>query len=563
MKIDVAVQQIRDSRDFAGVVAALEGTVSGPVFRYIPVGLADQGEDLQAIDVTLKIPDFRVKSFLREMDKINRQAGRLGLPPLESEFIGTERQRIKIGGPGASKNTVHLSSMGRVDDRTNATFIFEAHIYRVTGKPPVLSAWKFKAAINHSEHSQPIIKSLAPEIPAHYMTATTYCEHCNTNRGRNDVFLLQNVRTGKWMQVGRSCLQQFTGVENAERAMSLYVSALEFIDNFDDMGGDDGEGFGGGAAYAGVDLDAFVQVAAWLTDKYGYISRSASETEGGSSTGDAAYGLLQARTGELAAELRTIMEDATAKAKAEAAIEWAKNLPDDNSDSYRHNLRVIARDGYFSARKELGFAASLYQAYRRAMDEQRRLEMSASDLNEHLPAKVGDKLTGYRLRTISIRELNTQYGVSYLHLFQDEKGRHLKWFGTKRIEAPDGFQAEFTIKDHDEYKGQKQTVITRVKDMDAAARAKRTELVSQIGYAVQAGGVSSDGRGEGEASAIPDDRRVSLGVTISGLTVFVDDDRTLLNLRDMAPDNPDPDWLVSMPVNKEVRALIRKLEKLA
>lgn len=56
------------------------------------------------------------------------------------------------------------------------------------------------------------------------------------------------------------------------------------------------------------------------------------------------------------------------------------------------------------------------------------------------------------------------YGMSYTHLFEDEKGNKVTWFGSKKIEEKIGEFAEYkaTVKEHSVYKEQKVTLITRV-----------------------------------------------------------------------------------------------------
>lgn len=67
-------------------------------------------------------------------------------------------------------------------------------------------------------------------------------------------------------------------------------------------------------------------------------------------------------------------------------------------------------------------------------------------------------------------QCETQWGTSYLHLFKDELGNDYKWFTSKRlrnqtgnpVEVGDWMFVKATIKGHEEYKGRKQTVLSRV-----------------------------------------------------------------------------------------------------
>lgn len=544
--IDAAIQQIKDARDMPGIIAAINSLGTGPVFQHISTG---QTDDLKPIDVILEVPEFRLPAFLKQVERLTKRAERLGLEPIKAEFMGKARKTIKVGR--GSGDPIELSSVRGISGATNAAFVFTAHSYRITGKPPVLNAWRFRASINHSEHSRPIIRSTLPEIPKHYRTATTYCEHCNTNRDRNDVYLLQNSLSGKWMQVGRSCLRLFTQIDDAEKAISEYVNALQFLAEYSDEYDPESEGGYGGAGAAAVDLLPFVRVVAYLTEKYGYTNRQRAETEGLLSTADEAMGAIRSRSDADRRLFDVATKDPGTLTRAQAAIEWAKNLPDDGSD-YEHNLKIIAEDGLFNAVREAGYAASLYATFKRTQEQQAQREAVT---NEWLDAKQGDKLTGYKLHTVSVRAIEGNYGITYLHVFRDDAGRQFKWFGSKQIDQKQGFPATFTVKGFDEYKGIKQTVITRVSDDNAAKNAKRSGVLAEI--ITEAQGTGTHDAPDAPAVRVSDTGAAALG-GVDGINVIVDSGRTLINL---TYDN-DPLYLVSAPVNDTIKKLLKKLEKI-
>lgn len=544
--IDTAIEQIKDARDMPGVIAAINSIGTGPVFQHINTG---QTDDLAPIDRVLEIPEFRLSAFLKQMDRLTKRAARLGLEPLQAEFLGKARKTIKAGrGQGQA---MEISSVQAVNGKTNAAYVFTAHSYRVTGRPPVLNAWQFRASINHSEHSRPIIRSTLPEVPKQYRAATTYCEHCNTNRDRNDVYLLQNSLSGKWMQVGRSCLRLFTQVDDAEKAVSEYVNALQFLDEYSGEYDPDSDGGSGGAGGAAVDLLPFMRVVAYLTEKYGYTNRQRAETEGVLSTADEAMGAIRSRSDADRKLFDAAVGDAGTLTRAQAAIEWAKNLPDDGSD-YEHNLKIIAEDGLFHAIREAGYAASMYAVFKRTQEQQAQREAVT---NEWLDAKQGEKRTGYKLFTVSVRAMEGNYGMTYLHIFRDEAGRQFKWFGSKAIDHKQGFPATFTVKGFDEFKSIKQTVITRVTDEDAAKNAKRAAVLAEIITEAQSTGTHD--APDAPAVRVSDTGAVALGA-VDQINVITDSGRTLINL---TYDN-DPLYLVSAPVNETIRAALKRLSKL-
>ena len=58
------------------------------------------------------------------------------------------------------------------------------------------------------------------EIPERFKTSENVCEHCNSNRRRNNLYVIHNTKTDEWKQVGGDCLKLYTGGLNLE-----YVTA--------------------------------------------------------------------------------------------------------------------------------------------------------------------------------------------------------------------------------------------------------------------------------------------------------------------------------------------------
>lgn len=64
-------------------------------------------------------------------------------------------------------------------------------------------------------------------------------------------------------------------------------------------------------------------------------------------------------------------------------------------------------------------------------------------------------------------EFDSNWGTTYIHKFEDERGNVFVWKASKPIEANKG-EIVFlngTVKEHSEYKGEKQTILTRCKQL--------------------------------------------------------------------------------------------------
>lgn len=80
--------------------------------------------------------------------------------------------------------------------------------------------------------------------------------------------------------------------------------------------------------------------------------------------------------------------------------------------------------------------------------------------------EVGDKITDIKVQLVRKYIMDGKYGVTTLYGFQDENGNIINWWSStfQEVELNDWVMiTRATIKKLDEYKGTKQTVITRTK----------------------------------------------------------------------------------------------------
>lgn len=78
--------------------------------------------------------------------------------------------------------------------------------------------------------------------------------------------------------------------------------------------------------------------------------------------------------------------------------------------------------------------------------------------------EIGKRIT-ISVTLVRIGSYQNQYGISNIYNFKDENGNILVWFSKVDLkkDIDDTFNLTFTIKDHSEWNGKKNTVITRAK----------------------------------------------------------------------------------------------------
>lgn len=149
---------------------------------------------------------------------------------------------------------------------------------------------------------------------------------------------------------------------------------------------------------------------------------------------------------------------------AEAARVWASDLTDDKGD-FEWKMRCFARGGFVDS-KDIGFGGYIVPAYARF------LERSAKD-TARLEAQGGSEWVGtpgkretFTVTLTSVREWTSQYDGSIISFFEftTESGDVLVWATSTDpdFEVGKSYTVKATVKRHDEYKGIKQTRVTRV-----------------------------------------------------------------------------------------------------
>lgn len=390
------------------------------------------------------------KNYVESMlTRIAKRAARKGLPPITWSW----------GKPVTKLEEVPHPQYGR-------DVHYEARVTRVPLIIPIevphYRGWRFIATLQHLEGAN-IVRAIEGEtVPPKYRNVGPVCEHCRMQRKRVDTFLLKHA-DGRIVQVGRSCLGDFLGSDEAGKL----AAAASFIAEVKGVAeeGMFGEGSGGGS---GGSLVVFLMTVAWAIRHGGWISKKAAAEasdrgEERTPTADTAWQLMfnaQARK-EAGVELEPMDEKL-----AEDALAWAENLSDEevnaSSSDYLHNIRAIAQSGLVEWRTK-GLAASIVAAYQRNMEQ--RAERERKRPSEWI-GTVGDKVTV--IGTLKSRRLfSGDYGYTTFLTFETPDGDIVQWKASGSQLDHDALDKTFaitgTIKAHSTWKDRKQTDLTRAK----------------------------------------------------------------------------------------------------
>ncbi len=259
------------------------------------------------------------------------------------------------------------------------------------------------------------------------------CDHCGKKRNRHTVLKVTNGEGH--LQVGSTCVKDFMGVSLTEFKW--------FNERLREVYSDDWEEGGASAprAYLVEDVLALSYMACV---KDGYKNKDS-----------------QCPTSVIVRDMIMKGTKTTHDAKAWAidAIELIGSIVPTNT--YQQNIFNIAQSEYVGT-KHLNLLVSAYVLVE-AEKEKRRGDNGK--VSQHI-GNIKERIT-FRGRIKLVYSSPSAFGLRVMYIFVDESGNELKWSTT----SPDHIDYEKdskwvvtgTVKEHDEYRGVKQTIITRCK----------------------------------------------------------------------------------------------------
>jgi hypothetical protein len=384
-----------------------------------------------------RIPEPNLPGFEERLVKLQRRAKRIGVEEPSYKVVGEEFKEVEVE---PIKRLVRF-------------------VYITLHHPQVKVAdHEFMAALEHTEEGNILHVLEGKSIPTKYRNADAWCDHCRTRRYRKETFILQKSVTGEYTQVGRNCLADYLG-RDAER----YADAAELYSAFGELASaSEGEGFGGdGRGRSYEYLDRFLGYVAEIIRLQGWKSRSAARFSDTPST--CAEALRHLYPNPMAPASSFLFSHPTQESidEGKAAIAWCENLSDEvvEPSDYLHNIRVIARRGIIGP-KQFGMAASIVAAYQR---EQARLKLQERR-NTHPSEWVGEvgERRVFELMVEKVITIEGNYGVTKLHIMSDKDGNSFKWFCSgEPLNTGKEYLVRGTVKKHGEYKGWKETILSR------------------------------------------------------------------------------------------------------
>lgn len=307
------------------------------------------------------------------------------------------------------------------------------------------------------------------ELPTRFRKSENICEHCNTARSRNELFIVRNVKTNEFIQVGRKCLQDYTNGLSAENVAN-FIEWKDLFRGFEDA---EREEFRNGSIQRKYfDVKEIIQYAMICTDKFGYF-----KTESRLPTVERVRNLVwdSRKTlndwyidDDVEVKYDDIFNDDTDK-KAQEIMQYYLSLED--KSEFIHNIQTLIKAEYCT-RKEFGIISCLPNSYRKALDNEKMISDRKAEIEKVKDVEVesvyfgeiGKRYTIENMKIMYISSYETMYGVTHIYKLYDNENHIFIWKTSKSIELEDKeCTVTLTIKNHSEYNGVMQTEVSRCK----------------------------------------------------------------------------------------------------
>lgn len=427
------------------------------------------GEPLRCIDCgvrrvvdverTFDIPAVNFDRFEAMVADLAKRARRIKAAPIGFELLRTYKRRGEF----------------LYRDHNSGEDVFRwvtMHEVRVFGPRPSFDGWELIGRLDFVAVPGACLRAMVPGEdcpPEFHDVDAERCDHCNVRRRRNDTFLVRH-ENGAVKVVGRTCLADFLGHESPEAIASI----CEIWGAFNREMSDSEEGLGGFGGYVcdAWEPEEILETAASVVRIEGWAPSAMMEA----STKSMVLELLTPPNPrfdpggrlEKARQKRLVKVTAGDRGLGRAALAWVREQ-DPSSSDYIFNLTTVLGENAVVTAKTAGIAVSAIVAYDRAMErETKRREREASfaekaELTEYVGA-VKDRIDTEGAVEM-IRSWETQWGSTTLIKWRDDEGRVFVWKSSRDVDTRRGDRVKVrgTVKKHEDYRGEKQNVLTRCK----------------------------------------------------------------------------------------------------
>ncbi len=403
----------------------------------------------------------QIADFDKRMAGLNKKASAFGLPPVR--VLGKKsryfRQRSEFMDKDGSRVLQYLVP-ARADD-TEVVKLVEIDLefpivklgqWRVVGKLDAMPGGNILFCVSKEVQDMEAMRERAG-------IAIT-CEHCLKKRARVQSYLLRDQETGVFKQVGKSCLEDFTGTDPS---VVLFLAQMQTVITWAEGESDEWIGSRRGNA---VNTLQFLADVSFCIGQGGFVSATMARTRPGLCPTYAEARHLPQELAKLGlsspVRIAYFEQREFHKRRAQETIAWYLAKP--GGDDFTHNVKLLLSEEHIETdNRYLAFAAAAVSSFLG-----RPVDLPAAEGPRRHIGSEGQAMDA-QVTVQRIVPLNSLHGLCHLVSLRDSSGNSLLW---KASSCPQDFlktglgrtlQARFRVKKHGDYQGVPQTTITRLK----------------------------------------------------------------------------------------------------
>lgn len=378
---------------------------------------------------TYTIPAVAKDELKKKLEKLQKKANAYG-NKLECSFGEEKAVDRNVYSVDANTHTQVFTGKEKV---FGVEVSIESDIIRKDGYTVV-------AQIEAVDNGQNIVKMLDDSKPEQaWYTAKLFCEHCGTARVKRFAYIVRD-EAGNTKMVGKTCLKDYCGIDP-----KLMVWAQEIGDLILEEYNIDDYDFRGQGEYAYEVLDVLA-TANDIIKEHGYV-----KSEENNST-----------KSRLIAKFGTSEPSEASKKLAQEMKDVLSQMDYSELSSFLCNVKNMLQAGYIRSNC-FGYIAYAPVAFEKLMKqiEQEQRHVETKGLSEYV-GNIGEKITVDVKEAKLVTSWETVYGWTHLYKFVTADNNVLVWKASKSYEG-EPKRITGTVKDHKEYDGEKQTILTRCK----------------------------------------------------------------------------------------------------
>lgn len=382
------------------------------------------------------IADEYLEDITKKVKRVTKKCAALGLP---FTFEVQEADEIENAEDGQRYTT-------------------PAHWVEISGIAKI-NGWTFVAKIQEVEDTRVLLTAPDQTCPEYYRTAPMTCDHCNSSRYRKETFVIVNEE-GEYKQVGRNCLALYTNGLDAE-ACAQFAEIKHALEEYDDLFP---SGCSGEYSYP---LKEMVAVCYAVVKENGYNR-------------DNTMGNVLFCFNPLGDKKPLIRPDEALEKYGDKADEIIKaaNAISDDADGYLANVKAL-----FSCQWGYETKVNFYASFAaRFIREEMKAKAAAKKAESNYIGSIDERIkftiknngeNTYRIlytKAFSYGWNGCGCSESYVVEFIDINGNVIIWSASRLLELDEAINSGAdaitligTVKQHSEYKGVKQTKVTRVR----------------------------------------------------------------------------------------------------